>query len=407
MRAGEREMTTFRAVVLILILLSATFVRGVDCSVRLSYRSVSPGSSMCLQSSNYNEGILDGAASRWNSECNGGANMPFLSVGGCTSDDIRINVIYHSGVSTNSGRSCGNVELIGGVMTGGTIHLYEFEVFEGQNKPCASHAGDTVTHELGHALGLADRADESCRGHIMGNYPTSGGSRTIYNDDCAQVNANWNTAAEVQEACDRRCWTTCEQGVCPPEPVSTTPHPTMCPILIDLDNDGFHLAGLNDAVTFDLDADGQPNRISWTAFGTGDAFLVFDRNGNGVIDNGRELFGNATLLASGVPAPNGYEALIEFDDSTLGGNGDSVISPLDSVWELLQVWTDRDHDGISDAGELESLATAGVAEFDTRYKRSNKSDEHGNLFRFKSKAMVTNAKGRLRQSVTYDVFFVE
>jgi hypothetical protein len=400
-------MTTFRAVVLILVLLGATLVRGAGCSVKLSYRSVSPGSSMCLQTSNYDEGILDGAVSQWNSECNGGANMPFLSVGGCTSDDIRITVIYHSGVSTNPSRSCGNMELSAGVMTGGTMHLYEFQVFEGQNQPCASHAIDTVTHELGHALGLADVGDESCRGHIMGQYPLSGGSRAIYGDDCAQANANWNTAAEVQEACDRHCWTTCEQGVCPTQPVTTPPHPTITPILIDLDQNGFHLAGLDDPVMFDLDADGRRNRISWTAAGTGDAFLVFDRNGNGRIDDGRELFGNATPLASGASAPNGYEALIEFDEPAFGGNGDSIINSSDPAWELLQVWTDRDHDGLTDIGELASLPSVGITGFDTRYKRSNKKDEHGNLFRFRSRVMFQTPSGRTREAVTYDVYFVE
>jgi hypothetical protein len=400
-------MTTLRAAALSVILLGASIVHAVDCSVRLSYRSVSPGSSMCLDIGNYDDGVLQGAVDRWNSDCNGGDRMPYLSVGGCTSDDIRINVVYHRGASTNSSKSCGNMELRSGVMTSGTMHLYEFEVVNGQNQPCAPRAVDIVAHELGHALGLEDVGDESCRGHIMGKPPGGGASRTIYSDDCAQANANWDTRTEIQDRCDARCWTTCDNGVCPPQPSSSTPHPTMTPILIDLDNDGFHLAGLNDAVMFDLDADGQPNRISWTAFGTGDAFLVFDRDGNGMIDSGRELFGNATLLASGAPASNGYEALLEFDESPLGGNGDSLITPADSVWELLQVWTDLDHDGVSDPGELESLAAAGVAELDTKYKRSNRSDQHGNLFRFRSKAMIANATGRPRPSTTYDVFFVE
>lgn len=397
----------FRAVPLSILLLGATIARGVDCSVRLGSRTTSPGSSMCIQSGNYDEGLLQSGADRWNSECNGGENMPYLSAGGCTSDDIIIDVIYHSGPSTNINSSCGNITLPNGVMTGGTMHLYEFEVVNGQQYPCAGRAVDVITHELGHALGLGDVGDESCRGHIMGRPPGNGGSRTIYSDDCAQANANWDTRTEIQDRCDRVCWTTCDNGVCPAQPVTTTPHPSMTPILIDLDRDGFHLAGLNDAVMFDLDADGEPNRVSWTAFSEGDAFLVFDRNGNGIIDNGRELFGNATRLASGVPALNGYEALIELDDSNFGGNGDALLSPADTAWELLQVWTDLDHDGSSDPWELQSLAAAGVAEIDTRYKRSNKTDQHGNLFRFRSKAMTTNVRGRLRPSITYDVYFVE
>ncbi|HEX2060285.1 MAG TPA: hypothetical protein VHK90_06060, partial [Thermoanaerobaculia bacterium] len=110
------------------------------------------------------------------------------------------------------------------------------------------------------------------------------------------------------------------------------------PILIDLGDDGFELTGLHDAVLFDLDADGIPNRVSWTAAGASDSFLVLDRNGNGVIEDGQELFENRTRLASGSPALNGYLALRELD-----GNGDAVIDASDGIWPSLQVWTDRNH----------------------------------------------------------------
>jgi hypothetical protein len=405
-------MLKVSAVFACLFLVSAHTLAATDCSVKLSGRPAASGSSICLETNNYptDANILT-AADRWNNKCDGGEAIPSLNFGGCNASGINIAVVYAGGVSTNVNRTCGQFQAnTSGALTGGTITIYQYGQYlsgpeAGTLYLCSPQASDTLAHEIGHVLGLDDVLGSACAGHIMGQRLV--GDRTIASDDCSEVNRLWNTPAEQQETCNRRCWTTCEAGVCPPEPVSTTPHPTMCPILIDLDNDGFHLAGLNDAVTFDLDADGQSDRISWTAFGTGDAFLVFDRNNNGVIDNGRELFGNATLLASGVTAPNGYEALIEFDDAALGGNGDSIISSSDAVWDLLQVWTDRDHDGISDTGELNNLDSAGIFEFDTRYKRSNKSDEHGNLFRFKSKAMIRNEKGRIRPAVTYDVFFVE
>lgn len=177
----------------------------------------------------------------------------------------------------------------------------------------------------------------------------------------------------------------------------SSPPGYVSPILIDLDHDGFQLTGLNDAVLFDVDADGTPNRISWTAAGVADSFLVLDRNGNGVIDDGQELFGNATRLVSGHTASNGYLALRELD-----ANGDEAIDASDAIWPSLQVWTDRNHDGVSQSSELQSLDEAGVDLLDTRYSESQRRDRYGNLFRFKARALVAD-----KQSKTYDVFFMQ
>ncbi|HEX2060906.1 MAG TPA: hypothetical protein VHK90_09195, partial [Thermoanaerobaculia bacterium] len=160
-------------------------------------------------------------------------------------------------------------------------------------------------------------------------------------------------------------------------------------------------------VTFDIDADGTPNRISWTQAGTGDAFLVLDRNANGTIDDGRELFGNATLLHSGEVAPYGYVALAEYDEIASGGNGDAWISSADAIWDFLQVWTDGNHDAIAQPHEIRGVASAGVVALQTKYTRSNHTDPHGNVFRFKAKALVIDRHGRPHPETTYDVFFVE
>ena len=75
---------------------------------------------------------------------------------------------------------------------------------------------------------------------------------------------------------------------------------------------------------FDLDADGKKNRVSWV--GPNSGFLALDKNGNGAIDDGSELFGAKT--------GNGFAELAAYDDDKNGW-----IDENDAVYSKLQVWS--------------------------------------------------------------------
>ncbi len=119
------------------------------------------------------------------------------------------------------------------------------------------------------------------------------------------------------------------------------------PLVFDLDGDGLELTTAEDGVIFDITGDGKTEQ---TAFVTGDdAFLALDRNGNGTIDSGKELFGDQH------GAKNGIEELRKFDD-----NSDGVIDEKDAVFDQLRLFIDRNGDGSSQINELVSLHDEGI-----------------------------------------------
>jgi len=154
-------------------------------------------------------------------------------------------------------------------------------------------------------------------------------------------------------------------------------------------------------VHFDIDADGDQDKISWTDPWSTTVFLALDRNGDGVVTDGSELFGNWTAQPPSAE-PNGFIALAEFDTVQAGGNGDGVISELDAVFADLWLWHDANHDGQSQPEELRSPSQNGLIGIELRYHESQRHDQFGNLLRYHAKVELAGGKAK-----AIDVFFLQ
>ncbi|MEW6351947.1 MAG: calcium-binding protein [Thermodesulfobacteriota bacterium] len=131
------------------------------------------------------------------------------------------------------------------------------------------------------------------------------------------------------------------------------------PLVLDLDGNGIQTtvegrSWAEGRAFFDLNSDGFAERTGWVS--SQDGLLVMDRNGNGFIDDGKELFGSGTALTAGGAASTGFQALADLDS-----NHDGIISSTDAAFSLLRVWKDQDEDGFSFPTDLYTLPELGIA----------------------------------------------
>ena len=159
------------------------------------------------------------------------------------------------------------------------------------------------------------------------------------------------------------------------------------PLAIDLDGDGVETIAMQNGVFFDMDNNGFAEKTGW--IGEDDALLVLDRDGNGVIDNATELFGDLT-------ASNGFEALKELDS-----NNDGVINNKDEAWSELKLWKDTQNNGVSETDELISLEDAGIEQIDLNYTNQDVTDANGN--QHLQTAIVRWADGK--ETMIEDIWF--
>jgi hypothetical protein len=399
-----RATNLFRTTTLMLCTLwFSAELRATGCIQPLPYCTTNVGT-INLQLTGLDPSVANWAILQWETNCNGyyGASMPSLVVNGA--GDLTVDVTYQAGRTTH-GNDCGlaAVTTRGSEVITATVIIWEQDMY---GSPCPDPNG-ILRHELGHVFGLDDVYTSNCVDSIMYGIGSGGN----FGDACATVAYLWDTPQEAQQTADclATCHGTCFEGRCSTDecfqyPDGSYSENCYSPILIDLAGHGYHLTSAAAGVHFDLNADGQAEALSWPRDGD-NAFLCLDRNGNGMIDNGRELFGNYTPLSDGSMAHNGFAALAEYDRPELGGNNNGWIDRGDAIWPSLLIWGDTNHDGVSQPTELRRLDECGIVRISDRYTLSKRVDGDGNAFRYKGESFILEGSREHKRDL-YDVFFV-
>jgi hypothetical protein len=188
--------------------------------------------------------------------------------------------------------------------------------------------------------------------------------------------------------------------------------PQNTPIIIPLTrSQAYTLTSKAEGVAFDHSGDGVAEQTAWTAADSKLAFLAIDRNGNGKIDNGTELFGNHTMPGQ----LNGFDALDALNRQ-MGGEEVGIIDSSQPIFSHLLLWEDANHNGVSEPQELQPAANL-LSGIGLGLVPHNRRDGHGNLFMLRGFAHLRSQPGknfphspaddRARRIVIYDVLFTQ
>jgi hypothetical protein len=339
---------------------------------------------------------VQSASSAWSGCSSTGLPSISLGSGGNLDYDVQITAV-------SSGPACGVTDV-----NSHTIYISQSYTYQGHHYPC--DVNTTLEHEVGHVFGLADSPCGS--GYLMGQQ-TLGRSdtRTLQAAECAEADRNVRTPTEHPvvggpgvDPCSPQAIVAFDAGGDPDNVL-----PCGSPLILDMNGDGINTTSTARPVPFDFLGNGKPVETSWTSPTTEEAFLTLDLNRNGNVDGGPELFGTNTLLPSGKRANSGFEALAVYDSPSYGGDGDGRITPSDRIWGLLELWTDRNHNGISELRERRPLWSTDVQSLDLRFVETQNVDASGDWHRFVgtySRSCKPWTVSCTRTGLLEDVFFV-
>lgn len=193
-----------------------------------------------------------------------------------------------------------------------------------------------------------------------------GGSHVTEEEECAEMGGEWDP---MQNGGQGGC-------VLPSSPI----------ILATAKATKYKLTSREEGVVFDIDGDGTPEQVAWTEPDSDVAFLALDRDEDGMITSGKELFGSSTVPG----ILEGFSAL-----NALNGVRKPALEAGDALYEKLLLWTDRNHNGVSEPNELRPAKEV-IAAIGTGFMPHSQKDGHGNLFKYRGWVEIRTAPGKNR-----------